>query len=1115
MPRISIIVLATGHALDQCAAVLARQRVTDIEVLPRGATPTGDYLVHLRPEEELTPRGLAVLMEALDASGSDLAVGTGGTGPGSVPALSAPHKATTPLAVPALLEHGESSATLWRAAFWRRHDLRWPDRPALERAFLARALLLARAVDVVPEPVTMAQAGFHEGRATRSLRTDELADVADRLETLHEVARSIGDEELRRHWETVVLEPEVRIALTSLGGADADLRTRLVERVGQVLDEAGPHFGAGAKALQRLKYHLARRRLVPELMEVVKAERAGELSLLRAVRKGRSYYGDYPFRTDRELAVPDEVYRLDRELGVRARVDDVWWEGDTLHLEGFAHLGQLDADTPRATKVRLELVRQADDAVVKLPVQRVHRQDVTADAREAGHCYDWSGFRTSVPATALRGRNGWAYGVWRLQATVSAGGVRRSRLVTATAPGRAGRPPLREVDGVRIVPTTGRGAFAVEVDTLPVIVTGLHLREDRFVVEGEVRRRLTQDGSARLLVVRPSGSTVLEVAGLPLRGTDGHRTFTAVLPLAALRGAATDEPGSEGRWALRIALPGRSRTVPLRAADGLDELRTSVEGFEVDLGRTRHGRIRVTCAAERPVVEDARWLDDILTLSGRWPAGVAGCRLLIASRDASRELALPATLSGGRFTVSFAPGAVPTLAGALPLTQGSWRLVVRRNGECADVRPLAADAVTLASLPPAHHIGAKSFHLVEDGHGLELRVGPDLFDDERGAANQYRLTTVDFPQFVASGLRDEVLFESYESRAYADNARAVLEELVRRGTGLRCRWVVVDGQTALPKGIEPVRRGSRDYYEALARSRFVVVPNYRPLHDWLQTPDEQVVVQTWHGAPFKRIALDNQRGEEFSSRDYVEMLRRESSRWNYLLSPNPTSTPILRRAFGYEGEMLETGYPRTDVFHAADRDRVAAAVRDRLGIPAGHKVVLYAPTLRDDLNYGNNRFSLDLRLDLDRAREALGDDHVLLIRRHAKVVDTVSAADGQFARDVSLWPDVNELLLATDVLVTDYSSLMFDFANTGRPMLFFTYDLADYRDRLRGFYFDASRMPGPQLASSDEVIAAIRDVDAFHGAHAGTYREFVEEFCVWDDGKASARFVDRVFAEHL
>jgi CDP-glycerol glycerophosphotransferase len=156
-----------------------------------------------------------------------------------------------------------------------------------------------------------------------------------------------------------------------------------------------------------------------------------------------------------------------------------------------------------------------------------------------------------------------------------------------------------------------------------------------------------------------------------------------------------------------------------------------------------------------------------------------------------------------------------------------------------------------------------------------------------------------------------------------------------------------------------------------------------------------------------------------------------------------------------------------------------------------------------------------MRLDLTAARRALGEDHVLLVRRHAKVVDNVPGVDGTFAKDVSSWPDVNELLLATDVLVTDYSSLMFDFANTGRPVLFFTYDLADYRDRLRGFYFDTDRLPGPHLQTSDQVVAAIRDVDRLHAEHAAAYSAFRADFTAWDDGHAATRLVDRVFTDHL
>jgi CDP-glycerol glycerophosphotransferase len=117
-----------------------------------------------------------------------------------------------------------------------------------------------------------------------------------------------------------------------------------------------------------------------------------------------------------------------------------------------------------------------------------------------------------------------------------------------------------------------------------------------------------------------------------------------------------------------------------------------------------------------------------------------------------------------------------------------------------------------------------------------------------------------------------------------------------------------------------------------------------------------------------------------------------------------------------------------------------------------------------------------------------------------------------FALNVTAYPDITELFLVADVLLTDYSSAMFDFAVTGRPMVFFTYDLAEYRDSLRGFYFDfEAEAPGPLLASSAEVIAALKDIDAVAASYRDSYQRFAARFCSLDDGKAAARVCDRLF----
>jgi CDP-glycerol glycerophosphotransferase len=154
-----------------------------------------------------------------------------------------------------------------------------------------------------------------------------------------------------------------------------------------------------------------------------------------------------------------------------------------------------------------------------------------------------------------------------------------------------------------------------------------------------------------------------------------------------------------------------------------------------------------------------------------------------------------------------------------------------------------------------------------------------------------------------------------------------------------------------------------------------------------------------------------------------------------------------------------------------------------------------------------------MALDLERLRAAVGEDTIVLFRKHHYIVDPVPATADGFVRDVSAYPDGTELMLAADVLMTDYSSMMVDFANTGRPMLFFTYDLDAYEDEIRGFYLDdfVGTVPGPLLRTSDEVAGALQELDAVRGEYADRYSEFRAAFCELDDGHAAARVVDRLF----
>jgi CDP-glycerol glycerophosphotransferase len=360
------------------------------------------------------------------------------------------------------------------------------------------------------------------------------------------------------------------------------------------------------------------------------------------------------------------------------------------------------------------------------------------------------------------------------------------------------------------------------------------------------------------------------------------------------------------------------------------------------------------------------------------------------------------------------------------------------------------------------------------------------------------------PQLVRRVDADVALFESWHG-SYSDNPRAIAEELRRRGARVRQVWVLRDDAPERPPDVETVAPGSRRHLEYMGAARWVVTNSNLP--GYFHKKRRATYLQTWHGTPLKRIAFDIPAPAFRGSAKYLRNLRDDVAKWDYLVSPNRFSTDVFRRAFRYAGPVLETGYPRNDLLRSpAEAAAVRERLRARLGIPEDARAVLYAPTWRDDVR----RFSTEL--DLGRMADALGDGCFLLLRAHQLVAATVGAQSHPRVRDVSGLPDIRDLYAVADVLVTDYSSVMFDFAVTGRPILLFTYDLASYRDDLRGFYFDLEReAPGPLLSTTDEVIEALRGLDAVAARHAAEYRRFAERFCHLDDGHAAARVVDAVF----
>ncbi|MEY9849337.1 CDP-glycerol glycerophosphotransferase (TagB/SpsB family)/glycosyltransferase involved in cell wall biosynthesis [Streptacidiphilus sp. BW17] len=359
-------------------------------------------------------------------------------------------------------------------------------------------------------------------------------------------------------------------------------------------------------------------------------------------------------------------------------------------------------------------------------------------------------------------------------------------------------------------------------------------------------------------------------------------------------------------------------------------------------------------------------------------------------------------------------------------------------------------------------------------------------------------------------IEDELaVFASYWGRVPACNPAAIHAKLRELAPGLRTVWVVeAKRRSDVPKGISVVSPGSRTYREAISRARYFV--NNVNFPDGAPKRPGTVQLQTHHGTPVKRMGLDLQDYPAAGHAiDFGKLLQRVD-RWDYSLSSNRFSTLIWERVYPSSFRSLEYGYPRNDVYYSAGAEGVRAA-RAELGIPEGATALLYAPTLRD------YRASYRPQLDLARLASRLGDGYVLLNRAHYLYDEEPTAGVDGGARviDVSAHPSVERLALAADALVTDYSSVMFDYANLDRPIVVLADDWEVYQ-QTRGVYLDLlsgrpGETPGAVATSEDELVDVFRS-GAWNGPEAAALRTaFRERFCEFDDGNAAERVVRTVF----
>ncbi|CAL9298623.1 hypothetical protein SUDANB135_02924 [Streptomyces sp. SudanB135_2055] len=349
-----------------------------------------------------------------------------------------------------------------------------------------------------------------------------------------------------------------------------------------------------------------------------------------------------------------------------------------------------------------------------------------------------------------------------------------------------------------------------------------------------------------------------------------------------------------------------------------------------------------------------------------------------------------------------------------------------------------------------------------------------------------------------------VVYCAYWGRGYTCNPAAIHAKARELAPHLRSVFLVeADQAHTVPKDVDHAVIGSRRYWEVLARATYLV--NNANFAEGVVKRPGSVHLQTQHGTPLKTMGVDQSTYPVVAaaSGSFTKLLGRVD-RWDYNLSANRHSTRMWERAYPGSYEQLEYGYPRNDVYCTATAEDVAR-VRRALGVPEGSTAVLYAPTHRDwEAGFGAGA------LDLEAFCEAAGEDVVVLLRAHYFYDRGGRSAPSGRVIDVTAHRSAEDVCLAADALVTDYSSIMFDYANLDRPIVVYADDWEVYRET-RGVYFDLMAAPPGPVARTPEELARIFRDGSWAGRESTALRAaFRERFCEFDDGRAAERVVRRV-----
>lgn len=363
-----------------------------------------------------------------------------------------------------------------------------------------------------------------------------------------------------------------------------------------------------------------------------------------------------------------------------------------------------------------------------------------------------------------------------------------------------------------------------------------------------------------------------------------------------------------------------------------------------------------------------------------------------------------------------------------------------------------------------------------------------------------------------------ILFISFHGKGFSDNPKAIYDEMRNDPyySDYKFIWAIKGYKKKainIPDA-KTIEYFSIPYFYYLSKAKYWIFNCKMPVY--LRKKRNQIYLQTWHGTPLKRLGHDIQVSEDttfyrskMTAKEMYQSYDIDVARYDYMISPNPFCTEIFQSAFGINKDrLIETGYPRNDILSNADKG-LKYIIKKQLGIPLDKKILLYAPTWRDN-QYITKGYTFQLEADFKKWNEYLGDEYIMLFKPHYLIINKAINDEelSGFVYSIDANQDISTLYLIADVLVTDYSSVFYDFAILRKPIYFYMFDIDSYKDELRGFYIDIyTDLPGKIYEEENQMLEDIKQ-GMFDFDKLDTFNS---RFNIHEDGNSSKRVLNILF----